>query len=332
MNLGEDLKLDRRQPTVSIILPTYNDGDCIERCLNSLIDMRYDKKEIIVVDDGSIDQTKDVLQKYKKNGHITAIHTSHKGRSHARNTGMEMSSGEILFFAEADGVYHPDYITKTIEHFKNPSVGGVLASGRVLNPCSIVQKCINVEFEIREFKMKEGSLSPISAWVFRTWLFKQLGGYDENLEVAEDQDIAIRVREMGYQIAYHPEVLWWHPAPNSLIEFMINAYYHGRERIPFVKKHPEKKPIKQLFLLASLTIIITISTFYQEFIPIFLVLGVITYFSMLGRIVRLRRNINGKRYLLILPILSVIRATSLAVGYLMGLINNTVLKPRYRFP
>lgn len=93
---------------VSIIIPAYNCDKVIERCVNSFIEQTYDNIEIIVVNDGSKDNTKDILECLaKKDERIKVINKKNDGVSIARNTGIENASGEYVQFADAD-----DYVTK----------------------------------------------------------------------------------------------------------------------------------------------------------------------------------------------------------------------------
>lgn len=90
-------------PLVSVIIPVYNAGKTIERCIDSVLDQSYETLEIIVINDGSTDNTEDVLEKFKKcDARVTIINTLNKGVSEARNLGLEIATGEFVQFVDSD--------------------------------------------------------------------------------------------------------------------------------------------------------------------------------------------------------------------------------------
>jgi cellulose synthase/poly-beta-1,6-N-acetylglucosamine synthase-like glycosyltransferase len=310
------------QNLVSIILPTFNDEKTVKSTLESLVRLSYEPKEILVVDDGSTDETLKTIEAYKKQGLIQATETPHHGRSHARNLGFKNARGPIVFFAESDAIYDPDYLTKTVSHLTDPRVGGVLSMGDILNPKSLVEKCMDVEMRIRNARALANKLKPISAWVYRADALKRAGGFDERLEVAEDQDLAIRVRDLGYEIVYEPTVNWWHPAPRSLLDLISRSARHGRKRIPFCIKHPRKTP----FTYLGLTLLFLVLLALWLISPVFPILALATLAATVGvEAFRTRREgweiTKERRYLTILPLLGFTRSLSFTVGFIVGAIS-----------
>lgn len=99
------------QPLVSIIIPVYNVAEYISSCINSVLQQSYPNIEIIIVNDGSTDNSLEICQSFeKRHPHILVIDQVNKGLSNARNTGIENSKGEYIAFVDSDDIIHPDYI------------------------------------------------------------------------------------------------------------------------------------------------------------------------------------------------------------------------------
>lgn len=103
-------------PLVSIIVPVYNVENYLEECINSLLQQNYNNIEIIMVDDGSTDNSGNLADKIsEKDSRIRVIHNSNKGVSYTRNTGITVSKGEYLCFVDADDYVMPDYVTHMLK-------------------------------------------------------------------------------------------------------------------------------------------------------------------------------------------------------------------------
>lgn len=107
-------------PTISIVIPCYNDHLYIEQAVNSALTQTYSKKEIIVVDDGSNEQTKAILKKLEPKIELL-ITQKNKGLSAARNVGIEAGSGELILVWDADDFFKETFCEKAFEIMKNNS-------------------------------------------------------------------------------------------------------------------------------------------------------------------------------------------------------------------
>ena len=141
---------------VAAIVPTYNCEKTIKECLESLMNQTRKFDEIIVVDDGSTDNTPKILGEVEG---IKVIRTVHVGRSAARNIGLRHATTEIVFFAEADAIYSKEFVEKCVRHFSNPDVGGVIGKLEVWNLSSVWTLCKNAELKARFSNYK-----PLSGW------------------------------------------------------------------------------------------------------------------------------------------------------------------------
>src|SRR6476646_875006 len=107
-------------PLVSIIIPTYNYGHYITEAISSIRDQNYPTSniEIIVVDDGSTDNTREVLRKYIERGIIHYYYQPNKGKANATNYAIQKASGKYIFNLDADDYYFPDKISSTVRIYE----------------------------------------------------------------------------------------------------------------------------------------------------------------------------------------------------------------------
>ena len=110
-------------PTVSIVLGVYNGAEIIGDCLESLLNQNYpaDAYDIIVVENGSTDNTTEVVKRYP----VRLFHNSVRGLAPARNTGISQSNADIIAFTDADCIADPNWLSALVKPYADPEVGGV---------------------------------------------------------------------------------------------------------------------------------------------------------------------------------------------------------------
>jgi len=105
-------------PSVSIILPTYNRGYIIENAIQSVLNQTYKNWELIIIDDGSVDNTYDIISKYLDNPKIIYYKQANKKQASAKNLGLFLSKGDYIAFLDSDDEYLPNHIAKRVEYFQ----------------------------------------------------------------------------------------------------------------------------------------------------------------------------------------------------------------------
>lgn len=117
---------------VSIIVPVYNAQDSLERCLMSIIRQRYPQWELVLVDDGSQDDSLEICKRYSNmDSRIQVIHTDNCGFSSARNTGMENAQGEYIVFVDSDDMIHPDFLSECLSNKEDLTVTNYIKPSKI---------------------------------------------------------------------------------------------------------------------------------------------------------------------------------------------------------
>jgi glycosyltransferase involved in cell wall biosynthesis len=185
---------------ISIIIPTYNRSDFLKEAIDSVLKQTWKDFELIIVDDGSTDNTQEILSNYT--GKISLISTEHKGPSAARNRGIQTAQGEYIAFLDSDDIWKPDKLKKQMDFFNNnPHIFICqteeiwIRKGRRVNPRKIHAKHSGWIFEKC---LPLCIVSPSSVMLHRR-VFDRVGLFDEKMPACEDYDLWLRVTP-HYQI------------------------------------------------------------------------------------------------------------------------------------
>ncbi|MEB3340190.1 glycosyltransferase [Okeania sp.] len=196
-------------PRVSVIIATYNNANYILEAIASIFNQTYTSYEIIVIDDGSTDNTRQILEPYLDK--IRYVYQENKGVSHARNLGLEMAQGEFISFLDADDFFLPDKLAKQVAVFDSrPSLGIVHSGWRLINEKGE---------KISDIELWHGSLElDLETWVvwkpvtismmFRKSWIKSAGGFDTRWHHGEDIDLVLRLSINGCEAVWLPKVTY----------------------------------------------------------------------------------------------------------------------------
>ena len=224
-----------KEPVISVVIPTFNRCNLLINCLLALEQQTFPFKnfEIIVVDDGSTDQTEnmvgDFIKKTKSNCKYYKI--KHSGPSRARNKGIEMAKGEIIAFTDDDCIPAPDWLENIYNTFilnrKLLAVGG---------------KTITFNNHITPFSHWIEDDHPYSFPSCNIAVLKnvliQINGFDENLFPNEDWDLVFKIRKIG-KIIYNPKVIVIHPPVSKKFFYFVKKLKNLDTEFILFKKHKE---------------------------------------------------------------------------------------------
>ncbi|MGD2066181.1 MAG: glycosyltransferase [Candidatus Bathyarchaeota archaeon] len=189
----------QRWPWVTIVVPAHNEEKVIERCLEAILEIDYPKKEVIVVDDGSTDNTYRLASKYRTKGIKVIRRQKAGGKSGALNTGILIAQGEIIITCDADSMIARSALKKIVSRFQDPTVSAVAGNVKILNRTNLVTKCQALEYIVNEniyrrvfdiFGVVPVVPGPLAS--FRRKSLKEIGFYDRDT-LTEDFDITVKL-------------------------------------------------------------------------------------------------------------------------------------------
>jgi len=187
-------KEKKRNPFVSVIIPTYNRGRVLGEAIDSVLSQEYRNFELIVVDDGSVDDTRSVLEEYRDK--VTVITQKNRGVSAARNTGISCTLGSLITFLDSDDAWLPGKLAAQVDFFDRNTDAMICQTEEIWirNGKRVNQKIKHRKYSGDIFKRSLSLclVSP-SAVMMRRSLFDSVGFFDENLPACEDYDLWLRV-------------------------------------------------------------------------------------------------------------------------------------------
>ena len=134
VHLDDRREVIKRSPLVSIVIPAWNEEGTISRTVSSLEEQTYPHREIIVVNDGSVDATHSICQRLARQGRVRYFSLRERsGKSAALNYGTQFAKGEFIVFVDSDSFFDQDAVCNLIGHFNDPKVGAVAGNLRVAN-------------------------------------------------------------------------------------------------------------------------------------------------------------------------------------------------------
>lgn len=317
-------------PSISIIIPTFNGAKRIGNCLDALADQaRRRRAEILVVNDGSTDQTARLVGEYAQ---VTLINQSNAGPAAARNHGARSAKGSILLFTDDDCVPTPAWIDAMLAPFADPAVVGSKGTYRT-HQRELAARFVQLEYEDRYRIMAhlpEIDFVDTYSAAFRRDKFLEMGGYDTSFPVAcaEDIELSYRMAARGWKMRFVPDAIVFHTHPASFANYLRKKYKFAYWRMLAVRKNPSKgvkdshtpQLMKlQLLLLPALCASLLIDAALRMRVPATAMTVGLFLISTLPFTMRaLRRDpIVG----LLCPVLLAARSTAQFFGVTAGLLN-----------
>ena len=205
---------------VSVVITCYNYGKYLEHCLNSVLAQTYLNHEIIVVDDGSTDNTPEVMESFKHLPNLIYLRQRNSGQANAKNVGIINSSGEFVAFLDADDMWCADKLDKQMQCFENTDVGVVYCRAKYLDE----------DNNVFSYDMTSPYLQPqrgiVTEWLFfdnfvqfsstvvRRECFERFGLFDESLKMGIDWDLWLRI-STSYKFDYVDDRLFYYRMGHS---------------------------------------------------------------------------------------------------------------------
>lgn len=213
-----------KTPNVAIIVPCWNEESTIDGTVKSLLALEYpkDKLRIVLVNDGSTDNTKEVMDRYADNPQITVIHKENGGKHTAINLGIERSTdAEFVGCLDADSFVAPDALKEIISCFDTPTVAAATPAMSVFQPKNLLEQMQNAEYIVgiaarHALSAVNGIyVTPGPFSFYRRSVIEELGGF-RHAHQAEDMEMALRIQRAGYEIENAPRARVYTKVPRSV--------------------------------------------------------------------------------------------------------------------
>ncbi len=235
----------RELPPISILVPAYNEAEVIEGALASLARLDYPLFEVVVVDDGSRDDTLRVATSWEGrhgNADFRVVTKRNGGKATALNTGIAVSRYPFLFCMDADSRLEPWALRRAVRQFEDPSVGAVAGNVKVENRRSVITSLQALEY-IEGLNMPRRAQGFIAAvnivpgpvGLFRREALEEVGAYDTDT-FAEDADLTLKLVASGWKVVYEDTAVAWTQAPDRWIDLVQQRYRWTRGILQSLKK------------------------------------------------------------------------------------------------
>lgn len=247
-------------PNISVLLPAHNEEDVIEETINSILNSDYPGKiEIIVINDGSTDNTAKIVKTMqKKSKQIKLFNTNHIGKSKALNFGVTKAKCDYLLFLDADSSIEKNTlkeIVKPLNYKKIVASSGSVRAKITSNPLTWFQ-----DFEYilssgwRYVSSLVGSVSVLPGFfIIRKDVFIKIGGFSADT-LTEDFDITLSIKKFGYEATVNPKAVMYTTTPSNFKSLFKQRVRWGRGNFQVIRKHTDMLFSKKFGLLGYYTL------------------------------------------------------------------------------
>jgi len=227
-------------PKISVVVCSCNGAQTVAETLAALEDMEYPNYEVIVIDDGSTDQTSAIASKHN----VRLIHTENRGLSVARNLGLKAATGEIIAYIDDDAYPDPHWLTYLAAAFLHTEHAGVGGPNIAVPGDGAIADCVaNAPGGPIHVLLSDDVAEHIPGcnMAFRREKLLAIGGFDPLFRVAgDDVDICWRLQERGWTIGFAPSAVVWHHRRNSIKRYLKQQFGYAKAEALLAEKWPDK--------------------------------------------------------------------------------------------
>ncbi|CAM5538330.1 glycosyltransferase [Streptomyces atroolivaceus] len=226
---------------VSVLVPAYNERECIEATVRSLVASDY-PIEVIVIDDGSTDGTADLVEAMWI-PNVRVVRQRNAGKPAALNNGIANARYDIVVMMDGDTVFEPSTVRELVQPFADPRVGAVAGNAKVGNRDSLIGAWQHIEY-VMGFNLDRrmydllGCMPTIPGAVgaFRRDALDRIGGMSEDT-LAEDTDVTMALHRDGWRVVYAENARAWTEAPESVQQLWSQRYRWSYGTMQAIWKH-----------------------------------------------------------------------------------------------
>ena len=247
-HMAEPMEADE-YPMVTVIVPAYNEGKVIEAAVEPLMTMDYPRYEVIVVDDGSSDDTYEkalLLGQMYGPSRLRVLTQPNGGKAVALNTGIANARGELVLCMDGDSYLEPQTIKQAVKHFKDPTVGAVGGNVKVANRLNMLTNMQALEYveglslvRTAHAFFRRVAVIPGPIGIFRKSVLDEVGGYLKDT-YAEDCELTLRIMMAGWKVKYESQAVAWTEVPENVQALFKQRYRWSRGILQAVVKHKHR--------------------------------------------------------------------------------------------
>lgn len=236
---------DATLPPVTIIIPAYNEAAVIEAATRSLLELDYPSAEILIVDDGSTDKTREIVSALEgRYGDVTVrlVGKANGGKASALNVGIALARHEYVLCMDADSRLARGTLRAAMRHFDDDRVGAVAGNVKVANRGNLWTRLQALEYieglnmaRRAQGYMRSVNIIPGPIGVFRRDVLRQLGGFDTDT-FAEDADLTLKILTAGWHVVYEEGAQALTEAPEKLLDLLKQRYRWTRGILQALRK------------------------------------------------------------------------------------------------
>jgi cellulose synthase/poly-beta-1,6-N-acetylglucosamine synthase-like glycosyltransferase len=336
----------------SIIIPAYQAATVLPQCLNALLQQSIDRSryEIIVVDDGSTDNTAAVAEQVLSHSSAQdirvpqafraaqVIRAPHGGPAQARNLGVQAAQSNLMLFTDADCEPEPDWIQQLSRVFTDPTISGAKGTYRT-RQTSLIARFVQQEYQERYDRLQRlASIDFVDTYAaaYRREVFVDQGGFDAiglPTVAVEDQEFSFRVAAAGYRLVFVPEAVVYHQHNTSLGRYFRRKFNISYWKTSILRRHPSKavrdshtpQMVKVQIGLLAAALLMTLAALVIPIGPV-VPIGLWAAFclSMGPLLIKIARR--DPAVLIIAPLMITLRALALGLGLLFGILRFYVFR------
>ncbi|MCW1401334.1 glycosyltransferase [Novosphingobium sp. MW5] len=207
---------------VTVLIPAFNEARVIEASVGRILQSRDVRLEVIVIDDGSQDDTSQIVTRaFGEDPRVRLLTLPNGGKARALNEGLKLATGEIIIALDADTQFEPETVARLARWFADPAIGAVAGNAKVGNRHNLVTRWQAVEYVTAQ-NLERRALSrfdaimvvPGAVGAWRRQALEQVGGYPTDT-LAEDQDLTIAIQRGGWRVAHDVDAIAWTEAPET---------------------------------------------------------------------------------------------------------------------
>ncbi len=237
-------------PFVSILVPVFNEGKVLKESIESLLDLDYPNYEILIINDGSSDNTSEVgvsLVGYQKGRtglvKVSLINKPNGGKAKALNAGIQYAEAQFVLCMDGDSQLSPNTLKMAVRHFIDPAVGAVAGNVKVQNRKKFMTDLQALEYleGLNMARSAQGfiqmvNIIPGPIGLFRKNALKDAGFYSSDT-FAEDADVTLKILSVGWKIIYEPNAIAYTEAPITIHQLLKQRYRWTRGILQAIRKH-----------------------------------------------------------------------------------------------